>query len=71
MFGCDWYDIEQNAPTETVMSDCDREWQEFNESQQIPLWSMPILWTGSIVVAFVLNRLVEEPMRKCLRPEER
>lgn len=46
----------------------DSEWNKFYDSRQIPMRNVPILWIVSIVVAVLLNRLVEEPMRALLRP---
>ena len=34
-----------------------------------PWWLVPVLSVISLAVAFVANRFVEEPMRKCLRPK--
>merc|ERR1712241_15662 len=70
MFGCDWYDLTADDSRIDSMSECDMEWQRYNESQQLPLWSMPCLWIACILLSFVLNRLVEEPIRKWLRPRK-
>jgi len=39
-----------------------------DEKRDIPMYCVPIVWVGSVVMAFPLNRLFEEPMRKLLRP---
>ena len=48
--------------------ECESGWNEFYDSRQMPMWNVPLLWIVSIVLAVLLNRLVEEPMRRLLRP---
>jgi len=70
MFGCDWYDFGRNTNSKDTGNPCDMEWMEFEASQQLPVWLMPILWAFSLLFARVLNRLIEEPTRKWLRPRK-
>ena len=58
---CDWeLDDEQ----------CKDEWREYGDLRRIPMWCVPVVWIVSISVSLVLNRWVEEPVRKRLRPSE-
>merc|ERR1711972_527357 len=34
----------------------------------IPIWCIPIMWIISIILGILLNRFIEEPLRKRLRP---
>merc|ERR1719295_2546979 len=34
----------------------------------IPIWCIPIMWIISIILGILLNRYIEEPLRKRLRP---
>merc|ERR1711951_144199 len=34
----------------------------------IPIWCIPIMWSISIILCILLNRFIEEPLRKKLRP---
>merc|ERR1712228_887437 len=37
----------------------------------IPVWCIPVMWILSIIMAILLNRFVEERLRKRLRPRHR
>ena len=72
MFGCDWYDIESKHFSVGDMdahTACDEQWSAYYDALLLPLWCVPILWVASILVALLMNRFVEEPMRKWLRPK--
>ena len=60
--GCDYDDEDEDNP-------CNASWDEYNNKRLMPIWCIPILWIVSIIVAILLNRLIEEPMRKVLRPK--
>ena len=38
------------------------------ESLYIPIWCLPVMWSISIILGILLNRFIEEPLRKKLRP---
>merc|ERR1712141_7148 len=38
------------------------------ESMYIPIRCIPVMWTISIFLGILLNRFIEEPLRKMLRP---
>merc|ERR550532_3166410 len=38
------------------------------ESLYIPIWCIPVMWSISIILGILLNRFIEEPLRKKLRP---
>merc|ERR1711874_446447 len=38
------------------------------ESLYIPIWCIPVVWIISIILGILLNRCIEEPLRKTLRP---
>merc|ERR1719216_29708 len=38
------------------------------ESLYIPIWCIPVVWIISIILGILLNRFIEEPLRKKLRP---
>jgi len=38
------------------------------ESLYIPIWCIPVMWIISIILGILLNRFIEEPLRKRLRP---
>jgi len=55
------------------ISDCEREIMmvAVKEEWLIPVWCIPVMWTASGIMAIVLTRFVEEPLRKRLRPRHR
>ena len=63
---CDW-----ETAMETGDEECKDEWGEWWNLRLIPMWCVPVVWIVSIAVAVALNRLVEEPMRKWLRPSKK
>merc|ERR1712173_511789 len=34
----------------------------------IPIWCIPVMWIISVILGILLNRFIEEPLRKKLRP---
>merc|ERR1712173_466849 len=42
--------------------------QSAAESLYIPIWCIPVMWIISVVLGILLNRFIEEPIRKKLRP---
>eukprot|EP01084_Bolivina_argentea_P151398 264246_1 len=50
---------------------CAKEWDSYNDERLMPIWCIPILWAVSFIVAIPLNRFIEEPLRKCLRPAKK
>merc|ERR1711879_689651 len=34
----------------------------------IPMWCVPVMWLISVILGILLNRYIEEPLRKMLRP---
>ena len=72
--GCDWYDIESKHFSVADMDPhtaCDEEWKAYYDATLLPLWCLPILWLSSIIVAVLMNRFVEDPVRKLIRPKRK
>ena len=44
---------------------------EWKDSRLMKPFMIPVLWIWAIVMAILLNRIIEEPMRKYLRPARR
>merc|ERR1712053_31374 len=42
--------------------------QSAAESLYIPIWCIPVMWIISVILGILLNRFIEEPLRKKLRP---
>merc|ERR1719295_375353 len=39
-----------------------------SDDMYIPIWCIPVMWIISIILGILLNRFIEEPLRKKLRP---
>ena len=47
---------------------CGEQWDEYRDRRRLPVWCIPIVCTVSVIVAILMNRFFEEPLRKKLRP---
>ena len=66
------YGYRQRPDCDAESSDeCAEKWNVYNDHGLMPLWCIPILWVVSFIVAILLNRFFEEPMRKWLRPKKK
>ena len=52
-------------------TDCDKQWDRWNDRRSMPMWCIPILYVVAIPLSILLNKFVEEPMRKWLRPQKK
>eukprot|EP01084_Bolivina_argentea_P316174 547981_1 len=50
--------------------ECNHKWNIYYDNKLIPIWAIPIHMCLSFIVAIILNRLFEEPMRNWLRPKK-
>ena len=57
---CEYSDLASN--------ECKQDWHQFNANRDLPLYAVPVVWIMSILLAIILNKLVEEPLRHLLRP---
>lgn len=48
--------------------DCSVDWREYNESKVIPWYAVPVDIILCLVVAGIVSRYFEEPLRQCFRP---
>ena len=53
---------------DTDGNECEDQWGEWRNFRLIPIWCVPVVCIVSIILSVMLNRWVEEPMRKMLRP---
>ena len=63
MPSCSYNDINNDTQ-------CNHLWNTFLDNRLMPVWCIPIHLTVSFVIAVILNRYFEEPMRKWLRPKK-
>merc|ERR550525_1555388 len=47
---------------------CEAEFDAAWSKRLVPGWCIPVVWIVSILIAFLLNRVVKEPLRKMLSP---
>ena len=62
---CEELDIDCGYDT---VDPCKVEWEEWQNKRLIPVWNVPIVVVVSLLAAVMLNRFIEEPLRKKLRP---
>ena len=62
MPSCSYNDIDDDP-------ECNDQWSSFLKNRLQPIWCIPIHCVMSLIIAVILNRYFEEPLRKWLRPK--